>query len=137
MNVLPLLKSDFVDDCWKILEKGLKPSHLQFDKKATVCKYIVPKGYPQSPEKGSIKIGKPTNGARIYYAAVESHADSIELTSSRAIAIVGIGENLRQAQEIAQKNCDIIQGPVFYRKDIGTQALIQKRVDHMEKIRNG
>jgi phosphoribosylamine--glycine ligase len=30
-----------------------------------------------------------------------------------------------------------VKGPVAYREDIGTNALIQKRIDHMKKIREG
>ena len=45
MNVLPLLKTDFVEICKDIIDGTLKKAH--FEKKATVCKYIVPKGYPE------------------------------------------------------------------------------------------
>jgi len=36
-------------------------------------------------------------------------------------------------------NCEAMaqnfSGPLFYRKDIGTPELIQKRMDHMKEIR--
>ena len=52
MNVLPLLKTDFVDLCHGIVDGNLKKA--DFEKKATVCKYIVPKGYPESGKSGQI-----------------------------------------------------------------------------------
>ncbi len=52
MNVLPLLETDFVDLCQEIVDGNLK--NADFEKKATVCKYIVPKGYPESGKSGQI-----------------------------------------------------------------------------------
>jgi phosphoribosylamine--glycine ligase len=44
MNVLPLLETNFVDICEGIVDGNLKGA--KFEDKATVCKYIVPQGYP-------------------------------------------------------------------------------------------
>ena len=38
-------------------------------------------------------------------------------------------------QIIAEEGVKAVSGPVAYRTDIGTDALIQKRIDHMKKIR--
>ena len=51
MNVLPLLKTDFVEFCQGIVDGNLKNAN--FESKATVCKYIVPKGYPESGQARS------------------------------------------------------------------------------------
>ncbi|MDD5168790.1 MAG: phosphoribosylamine--glycine ligase, partial [Syntrophales bacterium] len=45
MNILPLLATDFVDVCRAIIEGTLEKLPVIFDKKATVCKYVVPRGY--------------------------------------------------------------------------------------------
>jgi phosphoribosylamine--glycine ligase len=57
------------------------------------------------------------------------------LSSSRAIGIVGIADNLEDARKIAEKGVKAVKGPVAYRTDIGTDALIQKRIEHMKIIR--
>jgi phosphoribosylamine---glycine ligase len=57
------------------------------------------------------------------------------LSSSRAIGIIGIADTLDDARKIAEEGVKAIKGPVAYREDIGTDALIQKRNDHMKKIR--
>jgi len=44
MNVLPLLQTNFVDICNGIVDGNLRGA--EFDSHATVCKYIVPQGYP-------------------------------------------------------------------------------------------
>jgi phosphoribosylamine--glycine ligase len=74
--------------------------------------------------------------ARLYYSSVDKREDGLYLSSSRAIGIVGIADTLDAARKIAEEGVKAVKGPVAYREDIGTQALIQKRIDHMKKIRN-
>ena len=54
MNVLSLLKTDFFDICNHILDGSLKNIDVKFEPQATVCKYAVPNGYPDNPEKGFV-----------------------------------------------------------------------------------
>ncbi len=39
------------------------------------------------------------------------------------------------AEKIAEAAAEGVKGPVFHRKDIGTSALIQKRVEMMKELR--
>lgn len=136
MNVLPLLKTDFVDICEAIIDKKLDQINVEFEKKATVCKYVVPDGYPDKPVKGEkIEIGQVPEGVRIYYASVDQRDDGLYLSGSRAAAFVGISDDLADAEELAQSAVGSVKGPVFYRKDIGTKALIDKRVAMMKQLR--
>ncbi len=141
MNILPLLKTDFVDICKHILDGTLDRLHIEFEKKATVCKYIVPKGYglpADHPDAASSKAKITVGGvgaARLYYSSVDQREDGLYLSSSRAIGMVGIADTLDAARKIAEEGVKAVKGPVAYREDIGTQALIQKRIDHMKKIR--
>ena len=73
--------------------------------------------------------------ARLYYSSVDKKEDGLYLSSSRAIGIVGIADTLEKAREIAEEGVKAVKGPVAYRTDIGTEGLIQKRIDHMKKIR--
>ena len=52
MNVLPILKTDFVEICQAILAGNLDKIKIEFEKKTTVCKYIAPEGYPDKPVSG-------------------------------------------------------------------------------------
>ncbi|MEM3567875.1 MAG: phosphoribosylglycinamide synthetase C domain-containing protein, partial [Thermoplasmata archaeon] len=56
-------------------------------------------------------------------------------TTSRAIAVVGIGETVEQAEQKAENALKFVQGKVFVRHDIGKMELIRKRVKHMAEIR--
>lgn len=136
MNVLPLLNTNFVHICEAIIHGDLKNLPVTFEKKATVCKYIVPEGYPDNPQKGKkITIDNVPGGVKMYYASVDDTPDGLLLSSSRSVAMVGIAESLEQAEKIAESACTAVKGPVFYRRDVGTQSLIQKRVDMMKQLR--
>lgn len=134
MNVLPLLKTDFIDVCERIIAGTLEK--VEFENKATVLKYIVPEGYPVSPRKGEkIEVGTVSDGVKLYYASVDAREDGLYLSSSRALAFVGIGDSLAEAERAASSALDSVSGPVFYRRDIGTAELIQKRVEHIKELR--
>ncbi len=137
MNVLPILKTDFIDICMGIINGNLK-STIEFENKATVCKYLAPEGYPGSPKKDElVKIDKNTLkqiGARYYYASVYRKGDEVYTTTSRAIGVVGIANDLESAEKIAEQGIGCISGKLFYRKDVGTLKLLQKRIDHMNSI---
>ncbi len=136
MNVLPLLQSDFVEICEAMIDRSLDQVAIMFEQKATVCKYVVPNGYPAKPVKGErLVLPEIPAGVRMYYASVDQQGDDLILCGSRAIALVGIGDTLEEAEKLAESAASLVGGPVFYRKDIGTRALIQKRVDMMKEIR--
>ncbi len=141
MNILPLLKTDFVEICQHIIAGTLDKLKIEFEPKATVCKYVVPKGYglpadhpDAASSKAKIEVGD-VGKARLYYSSVDKKEDGLYLSSSRAIGIVGIADTLDEARLIAEEGVKAVKGPVDYREDIGTDALIQKRIDHMKKIR--
>lgn len=141
MNILPLLKTDFVDVCRAVIDGTLHQLKVEFEKKATVCKYIVPKGYglpkdhPDAKSTSSkIEVGD-TGEARLYYASVDRKEDGLYMTTSRAIGVVGIADRIDLAEQIAEQAVSAVKGPVDHRPDIGTKALIQRRIDHMKRIR--
>jgi phosphoribosylamine--glycine ligase len=141
MNTLPLLKTDFVDVCKAIIDGTLGTLPVEFEKRATVCKYIVPKGYglpkdhPDAKStSGKIEVGN-VKDAKLYYASVDKRDDGLYMTTSRAIGVVGIAENLEKAEQIAEQAISAVKGPVDHRPDIGTKPLVQRRIDHMKKIR--
>ena len=132
MNVLPLLDSCFIDICNGIVDGNLSRVDVQFKAKATVCKYAVPKGYPDKPIRGvPIEISDVQNPEQLFYASVDIKDGQLILAGSRAVAAVGIADNISSAEEIAEKNISAIKGPVFHRTDIGTNKLIQNKLDHM------
>jgi phosphoribosylamine--glycine ligase len=137
MNVLPLLETNFIDICMGIINGNLKPD-IQFEKKATVCKYLAPEGYPTSPKKDELVVINKAKleqiGAKYYYASVYKDGENVYTTSSRAMGIIGIADDLESAELVAEQGVECISGKLFYRKDIGTRKLLQKRINHMNSL---
>ena len=109
---------------------------MRFKNKATVCKYAVPEGYPDNPIKGeSIDLSNIENPDSLFYASVDVHNGKLIEAGSRTVAVVGIAESISAAEQIAEKEVSAVGGPLFHRADIGTDALVQKRVDQMKLLR--
>lgn len=136
MNVLPLLKSDFVDICESIADGTLDGIDVQFQNKASVCKYAVPEGYPDDPVKGEpINVSSLENSDRLFYASVDIKHGSLVEAGSRTVAVVGIADSIAEAEVIAEKEVSSVSGPLFHRSDIGTETVIQDRINHMSSLR--
>jgi phosphoribosylamine--glycine ligase len=135
MNVLSILTSDFAEILCHITEGTLSLSHVQFDEKATVCKYVVPSGYPETPVTNAPLTIGDYGEALLYYANVEEKDGTLSTQASRTLAFVGVGETLEEAEEIAEKGASSVMGHVRHRKDIGSRNLLEKRMQHMQEIR--
>lgn len=135
MNILPLIKDNWIE---RILDKKLG-SGLKFENKATVCKYLVPAGYPENPVKTEISVDESKFGgnSKIYYASVYEENGKILSTHSRSIALLGIAETIEEAERIAEDSTKFVKGNLYHRRDIGTKELIDKRVEHIKRIRRG
>ena len=152
MNILPILKDDFVDICFKILQGNL--THIKLEKAATVVTYKVPPNYggyanafPNLVNKE--EIGKPVDlteayeltrkyddRIRIYPASMELHKSETYALKSRAVCVVGIGENIHAARQISLKGIEAIKGgALWHRTDIASKQHIEKSIKHMEELR--
>lgn len=135
MNVLSLLKTDLLAIIEKAIEGSLSQKDVRFVKKATVCKYLVPEGYPESPVTDQPVTAGTYDPALLYYANVEEKDGTLYTQSSRTIAFVGLGDTLSEAEEIAERAASGVKGKVRHRRDVGTEALLKKRIDHMRELR--
>lgn len=137
MNVLSILESNFVEICHNILNGNLK-NNIKFKNVATVCKYLVPQGYPENPKINlPIEVNEPKLkelGVLCYYASVNEDKGIVYTSTSRTIGIVGQGLGLEEAESKAEMGIQFIKGDLFHRKDIGTKTLLQKRINHMNSI---
>ena len=140
MNVLPLLKNDYVDLCEDMIHGSLSVKSLDVEQKATVCKYVVPEGYGVKSKSGE-KIfvdekGIHQTGSKLFYASVDKKNTDIFTMSSRSLAVVGIADELEAAEQICEQALQHVKGKhIFIRHDIGTKNLIEKRITHMQQLR--
>ncbi len=151
LNVLPLLSGDFVELAYGVATGSL-PREMAFEHRATVCKYLVPTNYPTGP-KTDDEIKVPAHlhdrsDLKLYWAAVNLKEPNtrwwdegavVRMTGSRALAVVGIGDNLAEAEAVAESAAVDIEaasmGTVRHRRDIGSAPLLAKRMAHVERIR--
>ncbi|MGQ3889472.1 phosphoribosylamine--glycine ligase [Legionella sp. CNM-1927-20] len=138
LNVLSILDSDFVTICQQMVTGSLKRESVQFKKQATVCKYVVPEGYPEQPlQDFPVDFSSIKDTQNLYLAAVhELDAQTVLATGSRTAAYVGIADSIIAAEKIAEAAVSKIKGPLFHRSDIGTEQVIKRRVQDMKRIRN-
>ena len=134
MNVLSLLESDFSGIVRHIVEGDLSPAHVRFANQATVCKYLVPEGYPEAPAAREPLTLGDSGDALLYYANVEERDGALYTRTSRTLAFVGRGETLGEAEAIAEKAASSVTGRVFHRRDIGTREVLERRCRHMKEI---
>jgi len=139
MNVLPLFRGNFAEIAAAIGEGSLGEKKLSFANQATVCKYLVPEGYPGKPAKGElVEVDEKAiegAGARIFYASIDEREGKLYSLGSRTVAVVGLASEIEAAESAAESACSFVKGKLFHRKDIGTAELIARRMEHMEKLR--
>lgn len=140
MNVLPILDADFAELAAAVAAGRLGRVNWAFQPRATVCKYVVPERYPERSEPTSLGITPEELDdfdARWYWAACEQRGADVFMTSSRTGAFVGIGDSLPEAEAAAERAVAELQTnrPIRHRRDIGTEALVRKRIEHMQSLR--
>lgn len=153
MNILPVLKDDFVDVCFKIVEGTL--TRVEFEQKATVATYKVPPNYggyadvfPSRVNTGEIgtpvvldeaeKLSSKHGGnIRVYPASIEVRDDGKTYAlSSRAVCVVGVGDDIQEARNISLEGIAAIRGGALWnRTDIASKKHIEESVRHMEQLR--
>jgi phosphoribosylamine--glycine ligase len=126
--------------CKAMINGNLNSKKISMKKKSTVCKYVVPEGYgikSMDGEKVYVDEEEIQNiGSSLFYASVNKMNDFITTTTSRSLAVVGISDSLFNAENICEKALEHVKGDhIFIRHDIGKTELIQKRINHMNKLR--
>ena len=152
MNLLPIIKDDFVDVCLKMVNGNL--NDVAMEKSATVLTYKVPAdygGYADSfPDKANkhaantpIDLAKALalvkkfgDKIRIYPGSMELRNGNNYALKSRAIGILGIGGSIEEARQISQEGAKAITGGALWnRTDVASKQHIAKSIQHMEQLR--
>ncbi|MEM2252068.1 MAG: hypothetical protein QXE73_02815 [Candidatus Bathyarchaeia archaeon] len=153
--ILALLKDDFVDICFRMIEGSL--TRIDIEDKAAVVVYKVPptygdyiKFFPEMVKRD--EVGTPVileeaenlskkygDNIRIYPGSMELREDGrCYALSSRAVAVLGISEDIQGAREIAMEGIKAIKGgALWHRNDIASRDHIERSIKHMEDLRRG
>ncbi|MBI2415857.1 MAG: phosphoribosylamine--glycine ligase [Candidatus Kerfeldbacteria bacterium] len=139
MNIMAVLDTDLVTITDHILNGTLDQCTVQWRPQASVCKYVVPVGYPDQPVSNvSIDVGQvDTASVQLFYGAVDQTTTGLVMKGSRAIAVVAVADTITAAEQQVEQQIQRIIGPIYHRADIGTAALINQRVTMLKQLRHG
>ncbi|MFH1328398.1 MAG: hypothetical protein ABIH76_06115 [Candidatus Bathyarchaeota archaeon] len=146
INLMPILRDDFVDTCYKMIEGNL--GKVELEPQATVVTYALPLTYgsyrSQFSSNPPVNLSEVHKLAEKYGDKIRVYPGSMELREdgqtyalkSRAVCVVGIGDTIHEAREVSLDGIRHIDGPLWNRWDIGSEDAINKSIDHMKKLRN-
>lgn len=151
-NILPILKEDFVDVCFRMIDGNLK--RVELESKATVVIYKAPPNYggyinvfpdrvnmnevgtPVSLKEAENLVSRYGDCIRIYPGSMELKDGKTYALRSRTVCVVGVGEDIQSAREISLEGIEAIKGgELWYRSDIGSKEYIEKSIGHMQRLR--
>ena len=127
--VLTRLKSDLLDIFVAAVEGELDQVPIEWSDEAAVCVILASPGYPASYPKGLPITGlnsAATANAIVFHAGTAATADgSIVTAGGRVLGVVGLGDSIADAREIAYAEVNNIhfEGK-HYRTDIAKKALV-------------
>ncbi|MCP4331338.1 MAG: phosphoribosylamine--glycine ligase [Gammaproteobacteria bacterium] len=125
--ILMRLKSDLVELCLAACHGGLASQSVEWDERASVGVVLAAKGYPEQYAKGDLieNIPLESDTGKVFHAGTRRDDDgNIRSDGGRVLCAVGLGDDIRQAQQSAYDLVEKISWEsAFYRTDIGFKAL--------------
>jgi len=151
-TLMPLIKDDFVDMCYKMIEGTL--SSIKLNSNSSVLIYKVPPNYGgymdrfpdrvvESEISTPVNLSKANNLSEKYSDNLKIYPGSMELRDgknyalgSRTVCCIGIAETIEEARGISLEGINSITGGgLWYRRDIASKEHIQRSIEHMERLR--
>jgi phosphoribosylamine---glycine ligase len=152
INLLPVLKEDFVDICYGMIEGNLPK--VEVEKVATVLTYKVPpyyggynEAFPDKVRKAEIDTPIDLSTAyalakkygeriRVYPGSMELRDGKTYALKSRVVGVLGVGNEIEEARQISLEGTAAIKGGALWnRTDVASKQTIQKSVQHMQQLR--
>jgi phosphoribosylamine--glycine ligase len=122
INTIFVLKNNIMDIILDLLQ-GIEPV-VCFEEYATVCKYIVPVGYPEKLNQVldielDIEAIKKIENLSYYYSCGLDNDGKLNVGTERGIAFIAKANTIKEANEKVEKAVSMLKGEFHYRKDIG------------------
>jgi phosphoribosylamine--glycine ligase len=116
--VLPLMKTNFLQLISDATEG--KSISIQWENQHAVCVVIASGGYPNNFEKGFEITGLEKVNVPYFIAGAKLQNNEFKTSGGRVLNIVGLGNSLEEAHQIAYENIKKIRFDYqYYRTDIG------------------
>ena len=138
MNTVIILKNNLLDVILRLLQGD--DQALYFENQATVCKYIVPEGYPEKlylnlDVKLNEKAIQKIDGLKYYYSCGLDDTGKLNVGTERGIAFIAKAPTIEEANEKVEKAISLVNGKFYYRKDIGTKDMIDSKIANVNRLR--
>ena len=122
------LKSDLVPFLYAAATGALDQApEPQWHDEAAICVVLAAKGYPDSPQAGSLIRGAEQDfgeGVAVFHAGTVRDAEGLKAAGGRVLNVCARGATLAEARTRAYAAVDAIDWPEgFHRRDIGWRAL--------------
>ncbi|MBB5073508.1 phosphoribosylamine--glycine ligase [Bartonella callosciuri] len=122
-DILPLLLA--------AAQGNLKQKHLKWSEKTALTVVMAAKGYPDSPQKGTVirNLDKVNTfpDVKVFQAGIALRNGELIANGGRVLNITATGETITQAQKRAYEAVDCIDWPDgFVRRDIGWRAIARE-----------
>ncbi len=153
INILPILKDDFIDVCYKMLEGNLL--RVELEKAATVVTYKVPPSYggyldafpdlvvqeeidkPVNLSKANELTKKHGDKIRVYPGSMEMRDRETYALKSRTVCVVGVGGDIETARSVSLEGLEAIEGgALWHRTDIASEEHVVMSKKHMAALRS-
>jgi len=129
--IMARLNSDLVTLCEAALNGQLAESSADWDPRAALGVVMAAGGYPAGYEKGK-KISGLLNSevpdTVVFHAGTAMNNDDVVTSGGRVLCVVGLGNSVADARDIAYRRVDSIRWDnVYYRRDIGHRAIAREK----------
>lgn len=130
--LMPRLKSDIAPALLAACDGVLNAVDLRWSDEVALTVVMAAKGYPGTPEKGSVIKGIDKAATQkdvlVFHAGTQVKGEEIVANGGRVLNVVALGRSVSEAQGKAYAAVDLIDWPGgFCRRDIGWQAVKRER----------
>jgi phosphoribosylamine--glycine ligase len=141
INMMALLETDAPAFLSDLADGLLQKDKAIFNPKASVSKYLVPAAYPKlGNEQVVIDLNEEEiekEGFSVIFASIIQKQRALESLGSRALAIVGVGEDAYSISEKMEELLERIEPPdLRHRRDVGDENIIQNKIQKMSSLRS-
>jgi len=128
--IMMRLKTDLVASCLQVLDGEATFVTFEWDQRVALGVVLASGGYPGAYEKGQEIAGLrdiEDLQTYVFHAGTRLDAGRCVTDGGRVLCVVGLGENVSDAQATAYRRVAAIEWPgVFYRNDIGYRAIARE-----------
>lgn len=124
--IMMRMQSDLVEHCLAALDGKLNQQTAVWDNRVSLGVVLAADGYPNQYAKGDAisHIPEQTDDGKTFHAGTIFHDEQLVSNGGRVLCVVGLGDNVKQAQDKAYELVSEIDWPgAYYRTDIGFKAI--------------